>query len=70
MKMTGEERRTMTKTHLSVTLCTTNLTWTRLGWNQGHRFDRLANDSLSHGSNYTEHVTCLQATKLQGMTKV
>jgi hypothetical protein len=46
--MTGEERRTLIKTHISTTLCITNHTWTRLEWNQDHRFDSLATIRLSH----------------------
>jgi hypothetical protein len=47
--MKEEERRTLTITHLSATLCTTDPTWTRLGLNQGHRFDSLATNRLSNG---------------------
>ena len=46
--MTGEERRTLTKTHLSANLCIRNHTWTRLGWNQDHRFGSLATTRLRH----------------------
>jgi hypothetical protein len=48
MMMTEEERKTLIQTHLSATLCITIHTWTRLGWNQDHRFDSLATTGLSH----------------------
>jgi len=48
MKMTGEERRTLMKSHMSTTLCITAHTWTRLEWKQNHRFESLATTRLSH----------------------
>jgi hypothetical protein len=50
MKLTGENRSTGGKTCPSVTLSTTNPTWTDPGSNQGLRAERPATNRLSHGT--------------------
>jgi hypothetical protein len=52
MKLTGENRSTRGKTCLSVTLSTTNPTWTDPGSKPGLRGERPAANRLSHGTAY------------------
>jgi hypothetical protein len=55
MKLTGENRSTRIKTCPSVTLSTTNPTWTDPGSNPGLRGERPATNRLSHGTADVTH---------------
>jgi hypothetical protein len=59
MKLTGENRSTRGKTCPSVTLSTTNPTWTDPGSNPGLHGERPATNRLSHGTAF--HVNFLTA---------
>lgn len=61
--MTGENRSIGRKTCPSVTLSTTNITWTRPGWNSTHRHDSPATDSLSRSSKHSLIHSCLISQK-------
>jgi hypothetical protein len=56
MKMTGQNRSTGGKTCHSVTLSTTNPTWTDPGSNPGIRGERPATNRLSHGTALKPHI--------------
>jgi hypothetical protein len=66
MKLTGENRRTRGKTCISVTLSTTNPTWTYPESNPGLRGGRLAANHLSRGTAsryvYILHYNVLKIT--------
>ena len=65
MKLTGENRSTWAKICRSATLSTTNPTWADPGSNLGLRCDRLATNSLSHGTAQllnTYKITCRSDT--------
>jgi hypothetical protein len=59
MKLQGKTRSNRGKTCLSVTLSTTNRTWTDLGSNLGLRGGRLATNRLSHST--VEFVLLVEA---------
>jgi len=50
MLMVGENRSAGRETCPIATLSTTNLTWTALRSNPGHRAERMATNRLNHGS--------------------
>jgi hypothetical protein len=57
MKLTGENRSTRGETCPSVTLSTTNPTWTDPGSNPGLRGERPAINRLNHGTAFTYTFT-------------
>jgi hypothetical protein len=72
MKLTGENRSTRGNTSPSVTLSTTNPTWTDPGSNPGLRGGRPASNRLSHRTPMLSRLPfqvfmCLSSGMLRGM---
>jgi hypothetical protein len=64
MKLTGENRSTGGETCPSVTLSTTNPTWTDPGSNTGLRGGRPAANRLSNGTATNFQIECTSVTSL------
>jgi hypothetical protein len=62
MKLTGENRSTREKTCPSVTLFTTNPTWTDPGSNPGLCDERPAANRLTHGTGSRSTSVCLSVS--------